>query len=280
MAKQFRENVEIISSAANTSWLRLNNLTSPNATTYAGILAHDASGNVVSISGSTIATVTVSNVAPATPVLGQQWLDTSVTPSELKIWNGTSREAANDEVQYYANFAAFPVTGDPDVVYVDLATDSVYLWDTTTSAYVSAVGWVSWLFAITDGVTTQPIGVGNTINFLENTNIADVLDLVISATDTVTLQAKTGATVWQTMVRDGAKFVFGNASADRYVNVWTPTANVATVHTHALAAGLDCIVQVRDVATQELVDVEVIRLTATTFSVTSTTTSQLKVVAI
>jgi len=43
-------------------------------------------------------------------------------------------------VQYYANFAAFPVTGDPDVVYVDLATDSVYLWDTTTSAYVSAVG--------------------------------------------------------------------------------------------------------------------------------------------
>jgi hypothetical protein len=82
------------------------------------------------------------------------------------------------------------------------------------------------------------------------------------------------------MVWNGTKFVFGNASATRYTNTWTPVANVATVHTHALPAGLDCIVQVRDVATGEEVDVEIIRLSATTFSVTSTTTAQLRVVAL
>ena len=49
------------------------------------------------------------------------------------------------------------------------------------------------MFSITDGTTTQPIGVSNTVTFAENANIADVLDLVVSATDNVTLQAKTGA---------------------------------------------------------------------------------------
>lgn len=279
MAKQFRENVEIISSAANTSWLRLNNLTSPNATTYAGILAHDASGNVVSISGSTIATVTVSNVAPATPVLGQQWLDTSVTPSELKIWNGTSRVAANDEVQYYTNFAAFPVTGDPDVVYVDLATDSVYLWDTTTSAYVSAVGWASGLFSITDGTTTEAIGVSNTITFNEQASVASVLDLKVLATDIVQLQAVAGHTVGQAIVSDGTNLVYGNPVAARYTNTQTYTANTAVTHTHGLATA-DPIVQVRDAVTNEIVDVEIVIISATQFTVTSTVAGSHRVVAL
>jgi hypothetical protein len=43
--------------------------------------------------------------------------------------------------------------------------------------------------SITDGTTTEVIGVGNTITFNENANIADVLDLTVSATDTVTLNA-------------------------------------------------------------------------------------------
>jgi hypothetical protein len=140
MTQKIRSNVEITSSAPNTSGLKLVNLTAVNATAYTGILAHDASGNVISVAGSSLATVTVSNTAPSSPVVGQQWLDTSLTPSELKVWNGTTWELVNDEVQHYADFASFPATGDEDVVYIADATDTAYVWDSTTSAYVSITG--------------------------------------------------------------------------------------------------------------------------------------------
>jgi hypothetical protein len=207
--KKLLHDTEIVSSAAGTSGLRLTNLPSGTAqATFNGILGINASGDVIKIDATKIATVTVGAVAPASPVVGQQWLDTSVSPSELKIWNGTSWELSNDEVQHYANFAAFPATGDEDVVYIDDATDNAYLRDSTTSAYVSATGGATGLFSITDGTTTEAIGVSNTITFTENANIADVLDLVVSATDTVTLSAKAGATLNQTMIRNGTKFVF------------------------------------------------------------------------
>jgi len=125
----------------------------------------DSNGDVIKIDATKIATVTVGPVAPSSPVTGQQWLNTSVSPSELMVYNGTSWEVTNDEVQHYANLAAFPATGDEDVVYIDDATDTAYLWDSTTSAYVSAVGGASGLFSISDGTNTQAIGVGNTINF-------------------------------------------------------------------------------------------------------------------
>lgn len=281
MSKQFRENVEIISSASGQSWLKLVNLPSGTAqTTYNGLLWLDASGNVIKINAATIATVTVWPTAPSAPVSGQQWLDTSLAPSELKVYNGAAWELAGDEVQHYANFAAFPATGDEDVLYVDDAADIVYVWDTTTTAYVNASGTGGGLFSISDGTTTESVGVGNTINFAENTNIADVLSVVVSATDTVTLAAIAGATVGQTMVFNGTKFVYGLASAARYANTWTPTANVETVHTHALSAWEDIQIQVRDATTKEIVDVEIRIISATTFGVTSTTTASLRVIAL
>ncbi len=212
MAKKFRENVEIISSTNGQSGLRLTNLPSGTAqTVFNWILGIDAAGDVIKIDATKIATVTVGPVAPSSPVVGQQWLDTSVSPSELMIYNGTSWEVSNDEVQHYANFAAFPATGDEDVLYVDDAADIVYLWDTTTAGYVNAASGATGLFAITDGTTTQQVGVGQSITFTEWTNIADVLDLTVSATDTVTLSAKAGATTGQTMVFNGTKFVYGDA---------------------------------------------------------------------
>lgn len=216
-------------------------------------------------------------VAPASPVVGQQWLDTSVTPSELKVWNGTAWELANDEVQHYANFAAFPLVGDEDVLYIDDNTDVAYVRDSTTSTYKNASGTTSGLFSITDGTTTEVIGVSNTITFTENANIADVLDLVVSATDTVTLQAKAGATTGQTLVWNGTKFVYANATADRYVNAYTPTANVATTHTHGLAT-IRPIVQVYDTASGELIGAEVIRLSGTQFNVIVTTADPITVI--
>ncbi len=421
MSKQFRENVEIISSASGQSWLKLVNLPSGTAqTTYNGLLWLDASGNVIKINAATIATVTVWPTAPSAPVSGQQWLDTSLAPSELKVYNGAAWELAGDEVQHYANFAAFPATGDEDVLYVDDAADIIYVWDSTTSAYVNASWTGAGLFTITDGTTSQSIGVGNTLSFLDT----NLIKAEVSATDTLTISIDTtGATtgqvpsyngtnvVWATPLSqniytddgvldsnrvvdmnwnflrfqdntvptkyieldvdnmptikfnafsDSANVVFDewnsemridyttwsvvtnnvsfisnsssdiqlNATADvlidaqswsyslvtspaaaptltgmevlmresttgilykkgintissaRYANTRTPTANVETVHTHALDAGEDIQIQVRDATTKEIVDVEIRIISATTFGVTSTTADPLRVIAL
>lgn len=419
MPKKFREDVEIISSASGQSWLKLINLPSGTPqTTYNGLLWLDASGNVIKIDASTIATVTVWPTAPSAPVTGQQWLDTSLSPSELKVYNWTSWELAGDEVQHYANFASFPATGDEDVLYVDDAADIVYVWDSTTSSYVNASWTGAGLFTITDGTTSQSIGVGNTISILDT----NLIKAEVSATDTLTIGidttwATTGqvpsyngtnvvwstpsssniytadgtiatdrvvtlsadwskqlhfapitwssatqndlisfwfdtsaaeknriemindqqvqfrigtnvdsatmsgtdltidfssviidswssiqlnATNWnyslvtsptnattqtQALVRDastGRLYIrdLATLSTTRYANTWTPTANVETVHTHALSAWEDIQIQVRDATTKEIVDVEIRIISATTFGVTSTTTAQLRVIAL
>ena len=278
--KKLLHDTEIVSSAAGTSWLRLTNLPSWTAqATFNGILGINASGDVIKIDATKIATVTVGAVAPTSPVVGQQWLDTSVSPSELKVWNGTAWELTNDEVQHYANLAAFPATGDEDVVYIDDATDNAYLRDSTTSAYVSAAGGATGLFSISDGTTTEAVGISNTITFAENANIADVLDLIVSATDTVTLAAKAGATTGQSFVWNGTKFVYGNPVATRYTDTQAYTANTAVTHTHGLATA-DPIIQVRDAATNDIVDVEIVIISATQFTVTTTVAGNLRVVAL
>jgi hypothetical protein len=323
-------------------------------------------------------------------------------------------------VQHYANFAAFPWTGDEDVLYVDDAADIVYVWDSTTAAYVNASGTGAGLFSITDGTTSQSIGVGNTLSFLD----ANLIKAEVSATDTLTIGIDTtGATtgqvpsyngtnvVWSTptstniYTADGAlawyrqvdlngnqlefndwtndnqiilemdwtsgtpilslnhtgiawpltmysdavqhyilswawlnitgtdattlnsdatlalnaqdELTLSSAAQDyrlvtapttattqtvalvrdattgrlylkdlatlstaRYVNTWTPTANVETVHTHALSAWEDIQIQVRDSVTKEIVDVEIRIISATTFGVTSTTVDPLRVIAL
>ena len=163
------------------------------------------------------------------------------------IYNGTSWEVSNDEVQHYANLAAFPATGDEDVVYIDDATES--------------------------------IGVGNTITFNENATLTSVFNLAVSATDTVTLGAVAGHTAGQTIVSDGTNFAYGSPVAKRYVNTFTPTANVAFTHTHALGTA-DPIVQVRDAVTNEVVGVEIIIISATQFNIISTDAQSLRVTAI
>lgn len=279
MAKKFRENVEIISSASGQSGLRLTNLPSGTAqTVFNWILGIDAAGDVIKIDATKIATVTVGPVAPSSPVTGQQWLDTSVSPSELMIYNGTSWEVSNDEVQHYANFAAFPPTGDEDVVYIDDATDTAYLWDSTTSAYVSAVGWASGLFSISDGTTTESIWVGNTITFNEQASLSNVLNVAVAATDTVQLQAVAGHTNGQAMVSNGTVFNYVTVGR-KFATTITPVVNTAQTVTHNFGT-TDIIVQAYDVTLNELVSVEVTNRTSTWVDITSTTTDQLRIVII
>ena len=272
-------NVEIISSASGQSWLKLTNLPSATANTaYNGILWLAANGDVIKIDATKIATVTVSNTAPTSPVVGQQWLDTSVSPSELKVYNGIAWEVSNDEVQHYANFAAFPATGDEDVVYIADATDTAYLWDSTTSAYVSAVGWASGLFSISDGTNIQAVWVSDTIVFQENASIADVLQFEVAATDIVKIQAIPGHTAGQAIVSNGTKMIYQSVGRKHAVTI-TPVANTAYTVTHGLNT-TDIIVQAYDVTLNELVSVEVVNKTANTVDIISTTTDDLRIIII
>lgn len=279
MAKKFRENVEIISSANGQSGLRLTNLPSGTPqTVFNGILWLDTNGDVIKIDATKIATVTVGPVAPSSPVTGQQWLNTSVSPSELMVYNGTSWEVSNDEVQHYANMAAFPATGDEDVVYIDDATDTAYLWDSTTSAYVSAVGGASGLFSISDGTNTQAVGVSDTVTFDADTSVAAVLDIEVSATDTVKVKAVAWHTAGQAIVSNGTTLVYQTVGR-KFATTITPVANVAQTVTHSLGT-TDIIVQAYDITLNELVQVEVTNRTANTVDITSTTTDQLRIIVL
>lgn len=279
MARTFRTDVVIQSSAAGTSGLTLANLPAGTAqTTYNGILAIDANGVVVKVDATKISSVTVGAVAPTSPTSGQQWLDTSVTPSELRVYNGTMWVAANDEVQHFANLAAFPATGVEGVLYVDDATDIAYVWDATSSTYKNASGTGAGLFSIADGTTTEVVGVSDTVTFTEDASIADVLDLTVAATDTVKVGAKAGHTIGQAMVSDGTKFVYANVGV-KYATTITPVANVAQTVTHNLGS-TDVIVNVYDATTSAQVFVDVATTGINTISVTSTTADNLRIVVL
>ena len=47
--------------------------------------------------------ITVSAVAPSSPVVDQLWLDTSITPNLLKKWNGTEWEVVNESIRNSGN---------------------------------------------------------------------------------------------------------------------------------------------------------------------------------
>ena len=279
MSHKFRNDVEIISSASGQSGLKLINLPSGTAqTTYSGILGIDATGNVIKIDATKIATVTVGATAPTAPADGQTWLDTSVSPSELKIWNGTDWQSANDEVQHYADFVSFPATGNDNILYVDDDTDIIYVWDDTTSEYKNASGTGSGLFSITDGTTTETVGVSDSITFTEDASLADVVNLTVSATDTVSFEAVDGHTAGQAIVSNGTKMTYQSVGR-KFATTITPVENVVETVTHDLGT-TDIIVQANDVASNELVMVEFVNYTDNSVDVISTTTDDLRIIVL
>ena len=277
MSHKVRTDLEIISSAAGQSGLKLTNLVAGTpASTFNGVLGLDASGNVIKIDSTKLAIVTVSAVAPSSPAIGQQWLNTSISPSELMIWNGTSWEQANDEVQHYANLAAFPATGAEGVVYIADDTDVVYVWD--GAAYQDVTTLPSGLFSISDGTTTVPVAPSDTITFQENANIGSVLKFEVASGDIVEIQAVAGHTSGQAMVSNGTDFVYQTVGR-KFAATITPVVNVAQTVTHGLTT-TDIIVQAYDVTLNELVSVEITNRTANTVDITSTTTDQLRIVVL
>lgn len=91
-----------------------------------------------------------------------------------------------------------------------------------------------------------------------------------------------GATGGQVLSYDGTDIVWitpGSTVATRYATTITPVVNVAQTVTHNLNS-TDVIVQVRDVATNEVVEVSVVIVNANSITVTSSTTDQLRVIVL
>lgn len=76
-----------------------------------------------------------SATAPWTVVNGGFYYNT--TQNVLYTWVGWVWVPVWNEVQSFATFAWFPATWTAWVIYIDLATDTSYVWDTTTSAYIT-----------------------------------------------------------------------------------------------------------------------------------------------
>lgn len=63
-----------------------------------------------------------------------------VTDAQLVVIGNTSGVNTGDEILEYANIGAFPGTGVAGVIYMSIATNFLYRWDTGSSTYVQVGG--------------------------------------------------------------------------------------------------------------------------------------------
>jgi len=250
MAKKFRENVEIISTAVNTSGLQLMHLTSASpATAGSKTISVDATGNVV--------------IAPATVIVSAD--------ANNSITAGTDGGAYYNAPALVTNATWNDATNTIAITFDDASVVNVPIVD-NVSSFLSD-------FSITDWTNTDVVSNHETVTFQSNANLADVIKFETGANLVTTSINTTGATVGDTFVYNGTKVVWDKPTADRYVNAYTPTANTATTHTHALNTARP-IVQVFDTTTGEVIWAEIIRLSATQFNVIVTTVDPITVVAV
>lgn len=110
------------------------------------------------------------NINTATDISGKQ--DTLISGTNLKTINSMSLLGSgnidivtSDEIEEYANLAAFPGTGDTNILYVAIDTEYLYRW--SGSAYVQ-VGGGSAGSQTLDQVLTEGNTTGQNINFTHN----------------------------------------------------------------------------------------------------------------
>lgn len=211
------------------------------------------------------------------------------TPLSENIYTDDGTLLGDRVVSMNANHLRFADTITPNK-YIQIDTDVVPQLTLNT--------WTNNLTFWHDGMDAFIMNSNNSdiSTFWQNIAIwATAWNLQLTSSNFISLDSTTGnyvigtapdstTTVTQAIVRDVDWKLFlrnlATLSTARYTDTWTPVANVETVHTHALTAGEDIQVQVRDSVTKEIVDVEIRIISATTFWVTSTTTDELKVVAL
>lgn len=290
MSQKFRTNVEIISSAANTSGLRTNNMTSATPSTAgAKPIWVDATGVVVTvdpIAGSALFTLSdgtntqTISWGDTFQVTAGNWLTATVSATDLlTLVAKLSADAGNDIT--FGTDGWLYLSKDSlltNVTWNDATNNLVLTFDNGSTVNVPIIDNAAAFLmdlTISDWTTTDVVNNHETLTFAT----ANLIRAVVSGNTVTHSINTTWATTGQAITFNGVSPVWSAPVAARYVNTYTPTANVATTHTHGLATA-DPIVQVYDVATWELVQVEVVRLSATQFNVISTTTDQLKVIAL
>ena len=99
-----------------------------------------------------------SATAPTTPTAGQVWVDSSVTPAVIKVWNGTTWVAQSGATITSATAPAAPATGQ---IWVDssVTPNVTKIWDGTT-----------WVTATPDGAAVAAIA--NDAKYATKTELA------------------------------------------------------------------------------------------------------------
>lgn len=289
MAKQFRENIEIVSSMADTSGIRTVNMTSATpSTSGAKNVWVDASGNIVTMDPATAWSFTLSdgtntqviNNGDTFTVTAGNGMTATVSATDLLTLVAKLSTDAGNDITFGTDGWLYLSKNNllTNVTWDDVNNYLVLTFEDTSTVNVPIIDSVSTFLmdlTISDGTTTDVVNNHETLTF----SFGDLLKAVVTNNEVTYSFDITGASVWQSIVYNGSTVVWDNPTADRYVNTWTPTPNVATTHTHGLATA-NPIVQVYDDATWELVNVEVIWLSATQFNVISTTADDLRVIAL
>ncbi len=142
-----------------------------------------ASGDTITFAANNLLDVAIS----ATDTVTYGIDTTGATAGQVITFVGGSPVWANaqfnNEFEAFANQAAFPVTGSNDTIYYSTADNKFYIWNGTS--YVEVPTALSYSLSMTDGVTTQTLVSGDTINFtgINGTKVT------VSATDKVTVDA-------------------------------------------------------------------------------------------
>lgn len=288
MAKQFREQVVIESNVLHDSGLTTKQLiNSSPVTAGATPIGVDGVGKVVRVdpvAGTALftftdgtTTQTISGWDTLTFTSGN-WITTTVSATDvLTIAAKLSTDAGNDIT--IGTDGGLYLSKDSlltNVTWNDVTNNLVLTFDNGSTVNVPIVDNLSTFLmdlTISDGTTTDVVNNHETITFAAG----DVMKAVVTPNTVTYSHNTTWALAGQSVSYNGTSVVRAYPTPARYVNTRTPVANVATVHTHALNT-TNPIIQVRDTATNEIVDVEIVIISGTQFTVTSTTTDSLTVV--
>lgn len=104
------------------------------------------------------------SIAPANPVVGQCWCDTSVSPPQMRMWSGSewrgqqAQPALTAPVEGVTRSAAFDGAGFGDAVRLETISELVSIADSGASTSTIQIPAGARVRAVTTRVTVEPEG--------------------------------------------------------------------------------------------------------------------------
>ena len=292
MSKKVLTNVQHHSQAVGTSGYQFtngfNSTLTPVANPGTGVMTVDSAGNVIYSNipaWAALITLTdgtnsqVLSTGDTLTVTAGNGITATVSATDIVTLVAKLSTDAGNDIVFGSDGGLFfsannLVTG---ASWNDATNTLVLTFDSGATANVPFVDVVSSFlsdFTISDGTNTDVVNNHETLTFAG----ADKIRPVVTA-NTVTYDLDTtGALAGQALSFDGTNVVWDNPVADRYIDTQTYVANTAITHTHGLATTHPQ-VQVFDSTGAEVV-AEIVRTSATQFTVTVTLAGDYTVVAI